>query len=304
MVEDKKRVGILRGGMGDYYETSLHEGGDIILYLMENLSDKIKPIDVLIDREGIWHVGGIPVESSDLKDKVDVIWNATHLSFSNILENFSIPNVGGLTHSLSSGSVRSILQDEIKSIGIKMPKHIVLPLYQEDFDGPIEKYSIKKAKEVFEKFSSPWIVKSFTSDLNMGVHIAKTFGELVDAIEDGVNHKKSILVEELIEGKEAQVHTVSNFRGSDIYAFPPGNFSSIEKEKLIDFAKNLHKHLGASSYLKSNFILDLKKGIHLKNIELSPQFKQNSHFNESCEAVGAKIDDVILHILENARNIE
>ncbi|MFA6523889.1 MAG: hypothetical protein WC264_01475 [Candidatus Paceibacterota bacterium] len=307
MVEEKnkKRVGILRGGMGDFYETSLKEGGDVILYLIENLSNQLKPVDILIDKEGIWHLGGIPISPSDLINKVDVIWNATHLSFSNILENFSIPNIGGLTHSLSSGNARSVLQNEIKNIGIRMPNHIVLPLYQEDFDGPREKYSIKKAKEIHAKFSSPWIVKSFTPDFSMGIHIANTFGELVDAIEDGVKHKKSILVEEFVEGKETSMHTVSNFRGSNVYAFPPlEKFSSNEKEKLINFSKNLHNHLGASSYLKSNFILDSKKGIYLKNIELSPQLEDNSHFHESCESVGAKKDDVILHILENAQNRE
>jgi len=302
MVEDKKIVGILRGGIGDFYETSLKEGGDIILYLLDNLSEKLKVIDILIDKEGVWHLSGIPINPSDLKNKIDVIWNATHLSFSNILENFSIPNIGALPLSLSRGNVRSFLQDEIKNIGIKMPKHIVLPLYQEDFDGPREKYSIKKAKEIHSKFSSPWIIKSFTQDFNMGIHIANTFGELVDAIEDGVKHKKSILVEEFVKGKETSMHTISNFRGNDIYTFPTlEKFSSNEKEKLINFSRRLHKYLGVSSYLKSEFILDYKKGIYLKNIELSPQLEDNSHFNKSCESVGAKKNDVILHILENVQ---
>jgi len=47
-LKDKKRIGILRGGMGDFYETSLKEGGDIILYLLDNLSEKLKVIDTQV----------------------------------------------------------------------------------------------------------------------------------------------------------------------------------------------------------------------------------------------------------------
>ena len=303
MLEDKKRVGILRGGMGDYYETSLKEGGYVISHILD-LSDKWKPVDILIDKEGVWHAGGVPIKPSDLINKVDVVWNSTHPSFSNVLKNLSIPNVGVSSFSFAFNNSRAILEEHMKKIGVSIPKHIVIPLYQEDFDGPVEKYVIKKAKAVFEKFSSPWMVKSFTPDLDMGIHIAKTFVELTDAIMDGVKHKKSILVEELIAGKDVSMHSVAGFRGEDIYTFLPGNFSSSEKEKLTNLTKDIYNHLGVSNYLKADFILSSNERIYLNNVEFSPNLKEGSHFSESCESVGAKMDDVVLHILENAQNRE
>jgi len=303
MVEEKKRVGILRGGMGDYYETSLKEGGYVISHILD-LSDKWKPVDILIDKEGVWHAGGVPIKPSDLINKVDVVWNSTHPSFSNVLKNLSIPNVGVSSFSFAFNNSRAILEEHMKKIGVSIPKHIVIPLYQEDFDGPVEKYVIKKAKAVFEKFSSPWMVKSFTPDLDMGIHIAKTFVELTDAIMDGVKHKKSILVEELIAGKDVSMHSVAGFRGEDIYTFLPGNFSSSEKEKLTNLTKDIYNHLGVSNYLKADFILSSNERIYLNNVEFSPNLKEGSHFSESCESVGAKMDDVVLHILENAQNRE
>ena len=303
MLEDKKRVGILRGGMGDYYETSLKEGGYVISHILD-LSDKWKPVDILIDKEGVWHAGGVPIKPSDLINKVDVVWNSTHPSFSNVLKNLSIPNVGVSSFSFAVNNSRAILEEHMKKIGVSIPKHIIIPLYQEDFDGPVEKYVIKKAKAVFEKFSSPWMVKSFTPDLDMGIHIAKTFVELTDAIMDGVKHKKSILVEELIAGKDVSMHSVAGFRGEDIYTFLPGNFSSSEKEKLTNLTKDIYNHLGVSNYLKADFILSSNERIYLNNVEFSPNLKEGSHFSESCESVGAKMDDVVLHILENAQNRE
>ena len=51
-----KRVGILRGGAGKNYLSSLKKGGEIILHISENLSDKYKPVDILVDKDYIWHI--------------------------------------------------------------------------------------------------------------------------------------------------------------------------------------------------------------------------------------------------------
>jgi len=298
--KNKIRVGILRGGTGDYYETSLKEGGHVISYILD-LSEKWKPVDILIDKQGVWHAGGIPIKPSDLSDKVDVVWNTAHPSFSNILNNLSIPNTGASSLSFASNNSRALLEEHMKKIGINIPKHIVISLYQEDFDGPVEKFVLKKAKMIFEKFPSPWVVKSFTSDLDMGIHIAKTFVELTDALMDCIKHKKSILVEELIAGKEVSMHSVANFRGGDIYVFPViGNFSRNEKEKLISLTKNIYNHLGVSNYLKADFIISTARSIYLTNVEFSPNLKKDSHFCQSCMFVGAETHHVVEHILENA----
>lgn len=317
--KDKKRVGVLRGGIGDYYETSLKEGGHIISHILD-LSDKWKSVDILIDKEGVWHAGGVPIRPTDLMDKVDVVWNVSHPNFSQALKDF-IPFVRTNSFSRTLQESRTILENHMKAIGVKMPKHIILPLYQEDFDGRRDEYALKKAKEVFEKFPSPWIIKTLTYDPNAGVHVAKTFPELAYAIEDISQHQKSILVEELISGKNAFMHTVSDFRGENVYIFPAGNVSIREKvptsrfeksgvgiptesvgKKLEEIAKNLHGHLENPNYLKSNFVLNNKRGIFLTSVEFLPDLGRNSHFSRSCESVGAKMHHVVEHILERTFN--
>ena len=299
----KKRVGILRGGTGHHYKSSLQKGGDIILHVHENSAGKYKPVDILIDKDHIWHVGGVPINPGDLINKVDVVWNTIHPSFSNILSSLSIPNIGPSSFSSTLENSREMLREHMKKIKIAMPRSIVFPVYQKDFDGSRERYAIKKAKQVFEKFGSPWIVKSFTPDANMAVHLAHTFNELVLAIEDGVNHQKSILVEEFITGKVASVHSVPNFRGEGIYIFPPvdvfGSLSSSEKENLSFVAKDLHNHFGAKHYLKLNFILSKNGRVYLLDFDFTPNLKSFSHFSQACESVGVKMHHVIEHILEN-----
>jgi D-alanine-D-alanine ligase-like ATP-grasp enzyme len=297
-----KRVGILRGGKGKHYTSSLKKGGEIISHIFENLAHKYKVVDILIDTEGNWHLNGMPIKPADLVHKVDVVWNVGHPSESVILNNFAIPNIGNSSFSTAMENSKDMLREHMSKIGIQMPRSIILPLYQEDLDGPSELYAIKKAKEVHEKFSAPWTIKSFTADSNMGIHLAKTFGELVEAIEDGVKHKKSILVEEFISGKVASVHSVPAFRGEDFYTFPLlntfGIFSQAEKEKLDSLAKDLHQHADAKHYLKMDFIINLSGRVYLLGIDSTPDLNPGSQFAEACEQVGAKTHQVVEHILE------
>ena len=310
--KNKKRVGILRGGKGKHYESSLAKGGEVISYFFENLSDKYKVVDIFIDKNDVWYVGGLPTKTENLAEKVDAVWNTAHSSFYDNLKDLSIPHIGSNAYSVLE-NVRVMLKKHINDIGINIPRHIVFPVYQKDFDGPKEKYALKKAKEVFQKFSAPWLVKSFNFDSTMGVRLAKTFPKLVDAIMDGVSHGDSILVEELISGKSASVHSVNNFRGEDVYVLPPvenrngiiispGNFSADEKNKLIDLSKNLHKYLDMSHYNKFDFILSPTKDIYLVDIEFLPSLKEDSDFVQSCESVGVKASSLVGHILDLSLN--
>jgi len=293
-----KKVGVIRGGKYDY-ENSLKKGGELISHIVENLSDKWKVVDIFIDKNNIWHLSGKQIQPADLIHKVDVVWNVAHPSFSNVIQSFSIPCIGSECFSKIINESRSLLEEHMKKVGVKMPRHFIIPPYQEDFDGEEYKYILKKSKEVFEKFSSPWIVRSFVNDFSMGIHVAETFPELEKAITDGVAHGASILVEELISGKNAFMHTVSNFRDEDIYSFPTGNFSKEEKDKLNIISKDLHKHFNSSSYLKSNFVLHPKRGIFLTSVEFHPILKKGSHFDKTCQSVGTKTYTVVESILNS-----
>jgi len=298
----KKRIGILRGGEGEDYLNSLRMGGDIISHLIDNFPKKYRVVDILIDQDGLWHAGGLPIVPADLIHKVDVVWNVAHPNLSLTLQQFSIPIIGVNAFTSSLGGNRTLLEQHIKNnLGISMPRHIIFPVYQEDFDGPKDRYVRKKGREVLEKFPGPWIVRFLPEDRRLGVYVAKTFLELENAIENGLNNQKSILVEELITGKVASVHSVLGFRGDDIYIFPLENtFTSVEKEKLSSVAKSLHEYFGEHPYLKSNFIVTPRGKIYLTRVLFHPNLKTDSHLSKACESVGAKMHHLVEHILERA----
>ena len=274
--KDKIKVGVLRGGTGKNYESSLMKGGDIIFHILKNLSDKYKTVDIFIDKNGNWHANGLPVILADLVRKVDVVWNAVHPNISSSLKDFSIPHISNNIFSSALENNREMLLEHMKSIGVDMPRFIISP---------------KNAREVFKKFSSPWIVK-----INNEIRLVKTFNELAETMKD----KNDVIVEEFISGKVGSIHSLTKFRGEDIYVFPPKNFINNEKEKIIVLVKELHKHLGTKHYLKSNFVLHPKRGFFLTSINFSPDFKEGSNFYHSCELVGAKMHHIIEHFLDRA----
>jgi D-alanine-D-alanine ligase-like ATP-grasp enzyme len=302
IMDNMKKVGILRGGDDEYYNSSLKEGSHLFSHIYEKLSGKYQPVDIFVDRSGLWHLKGMPVTPEELVHKVDVVWNTSHPSFSEIFRSLAIPHITTPAFALNLGKKREMLREHLKQIGINVPRSIVLPLYQKDFDGPKEAYAKKKAMEIFEKFSSPWVVKSYTEEKNMAIHLAKTFPELVRAIEDGIAHGKSILVEEFVSGKASALHTLSDFRKDEVYVFPPKDSAKEEKEKLVNLARELHKHLGVEHYLKADFVLHPRMGIYITEISFSPDLREGSHFDEVYRSVGAESHHIIEHILEKALN--
>ncbi len=303
----KKRIGILRGGAGKHYEKSLKKGGEVISFIYKHLSLQYKTVDILVDKNNIWHIAGLPIKPEDLMNKVDLIWNASHPNFCQTLKNLPIPNIR-IDASAFVENNHSILREQIKKLGVEMPKHIVLPVYQKDIDGRVETYANKKARMILEKFPAPWIVRPFNPDKNIAIHVVKTFPDLVKEIRDGVSHEESILIEELIPGKIAETHSLNNFRDENIYVMPPvenrdgkiispGNFKMKEKEELILLARKIHQYLNVSYYTKLDFIIN-KKGIFLTNLEFLPDLEKGSSFTESCESVGTKAHKVIEHIIE------
>lgn len=308
MQERKIKVGVLRGGDGPHYDQSIKDGAEIISFILNRLPFDYIPVDILVDREGVWHVAGVPVLPADLIHKVDIVWNVSNPTYSTSLRDLGIHVIGANIFPFGLHTSKGMLREHMKQIGVKVPQSLVIPLYQPDFDGDKQKYVLKKAREVHAKFSAPWIVKSFTESSMTGIHVARTFPELITALTDIVDHGKSILVEEFIAGKIARVHSVAGIRGEELYSFVPqelkyGFFNhntllETEKKKLTELANKIHEHVGASDYISTTFVLHPTRGIHLSSIALIPDLDTDSHFCKSCETVGLKASHVVDHLLE------
>ncbi len=313
------KVGVIRGGISPQYDASLRTGSTVLACLRsEPLNTKYKAVDILIDREGLWHIGGIPTTMEKVFHSVDVIFNALHGDFGEdgrlqqLLDEWRIPYTGSTAFASALGFNKALAKEQFDQLGIKTARHILFPAYQPDFDGPLEQYAQSKARSVWQKLPPPWVVKPLTGGSSMGIHVCKTYPELVRAFQMGVNEKVSVIVEEMIEGKQATVAVVDGFRGQKAYAFPaievrstesicPGNFSVDEKRELERLALRIHTGLNLDHYSHSDFIVHPRRGIYALEVNTLPEISDESLTQAALASVGASMSDFVVHIIEQAR---
>jgi len=328
------KVGVIRGGISPEYEVSLKTGANVLSHLRNSyLNEKYKAVDIFIDKDGVWHVNGVPIELSQVMHKVDVIFNALHGNYGEDgkvqqeMEQWGIPYTGSGPLASAIGYNKILSKEAFSNLGINTPKHILFSAYLEDMDGPREEYAQKKAFEVLRQLPPPWIVKPLTGGSSMGMHVCRTFDDLVFAFNTGVNEKVSVLVEELISGKEATVAVLDKFRNKKFYALPPieiripdskkffdydakyagiseeicpGNFTNEEKRELERLAELIHSGLNLSHYSRSDFILHPKKGIYALEVNTLPGLTNESLTPKALCAVGATMPEFLDHIISLA----
>ncbi len=328
------KVGVIRGGISGEYEVSLASGAQVLSHLRsDTMNHKYKAIDIFIDKDCVWHINGIPVAIDKVATQVDVIINALHGDYGEdgkvqqVLEEWHIPYTGSGPFASAVGYNKFLTKQEFTKLGINTPKHILLPVYQKDFDGNEDEYIEKKIVEVTENLSLPYIVKPLTGGSSMGVQICNNSESLRMALVLGVSQKVGILIEEFIVGKEATVGVVSNFRDKDIYALPPieiripktstffdnevkyngqsqeicpGDFTEDERVELERLASLIHSGLDLKHYSRSDFIIHPQKGIYALEVNTLPGLTGESLMPKALKAVDSSLPEFIEHLINLA----
>ncbi|NVN97402.1 ATP-grasp domain-containing protein [Candidatus Nomurabacteria bacterium] len=328
------KVGVIRGGISSEYEVSLKTGGNVLFHLRgDKLNKTYKAIDILIDKDGIWHIGGKPVSMEDVFNSVDVIFNGLHGDFGEdgkvqqMLDQWKIPYTGSGAFASALGYNKILAKEQFTSLGVKTPNHIVVPKYEKETDIDIESYAKKIAKEIHSKLAPSWIAKPLSGGSSVGMKMCKTYPELISAFLEGVNKEVDVLVEEIIEGKEATVGVINDFRNKEIYVLPPieiripkdksffdfeakyegksleicpGVFSRKEKDELERLAVLIHSGLNLDHYSRSDFIIHPKKGIYALEVNTLPGLTDESLIPKMLNAVGADVPSFIDHIIKLA----
>jgi len=315
------RVGVLRGGPSNEYEVSLKTGATVL----KNLSnEKYNPIDIFIDKKGIWHIGGKPLKPFDALKNVDVVFNALHGNFGedgklqHILENHHVKFTGSGSFASALGMNKVLAKEVFKKNKLKTPLSKTI---SKTVDSKLNVNEI--ISQIIKSFPLPIVVKPVTSGSSVGISIVKDYGSLEEALKIAFEHSDAVLIEEFIQGKEATCGVIDGFRDQDCYALPPieirpysgkffdyeakykgksdeivlGNFSEIEKREIENLAILAHQALGLRHYSRSDFILHPKRGIFILESNSLPGLTEESLLPKALHSVGASLSHFLDHIV-------
>jgi len=313
------RVGVMRGGRGHEYEVSLKTGGSVL----EHLPSKYKGYDILITKDGTWHLEGVPVTVGELGNRVDVVFNALHGEYGEDgkvqrdLSALTIPFTGSGVYASAIAMNKLLSKSHLKEAPFKIPLSLVVHRGEDIY---------KRAVELFRSFPQPCVIKPISGGSSVGVSIARSFQELLVALEEGLQTADTVLVEEYIKGREATVGIIDAYRGAEHYALPvieiripekhdffnyeakyseeldhvcPGNFTKEEKRALEEAAQFAHKTLALKHYSRSDFIVS-PRGIYFLEANTLPGLTSVSLFPKALKAVGANLSEFIDHVLARA----
>jgi len=119
----------MRGGLGSEYEVSLKTGATVLEYLPR---EKYQPRDILITKDGQWHMDGFGIEPARLRNSLDVVFNALHGEFGEdgqvqtLLDNTMLPYTGSGRLASALGMNKVAAKEIISRAGLKVPRGVHL----------------------------------------------------------------------------------------------------------------------------------------------------------------------------------
>ncbi len=301
------RVGVLRGGTTHTYNKSLASGA----YVLKNLPKNIyEPVDIFVDKEGIWHLGGVPLNYDKLKHRVDVIWNSLHGFYGEdgkvqqVLENLGIPYVGESPFLSSVLMNKKMLKENLANINVNTPHGIYIENWGvEDKDKTLD-YVVSN---ISQKLSPPWIVEPIFLGASYGpVRIPNT-NELRITLEKAFDLQIPVLIEQAVLGKEIKVVSMNGFREKPIYTFLPvtkeGGVSRTylyDSNRLQRIAENIHRELGFRQHSLIKMIVTKNGDVYVDGIESLPFTHEESDLMQAVSSVGSNFQEFSKHLISDA----
>lgn len=318
---DLPRIGVLRGGESTEYFDSLETGKAVINALYA--SGKYIPVDILIDRDGIWHIHGKPIEPTDIVHKVDAVFNALHGrhgedgKIARFLDTLGIPHTSSNPFASAVTFNKAQAKELAKRIGLKTAQYVTIDggFYLEE---EVPDAAVFYARMIHQKIPPPWVVKPLYGNLSHELHYANSLPRLVDILSHLLPKGLDLIVEEYIEGEECSVCMLEGFRKEGHYLTPPLKifrhgkllYKDMKRDSLYrltplksnhqfphDKIKEFIIQSGVGHYAKIDLIVN-QKGVYFLEVNDLPELRQESVFMKTLEHVGDEISSFIHRTIE------
>ena len=145
-----------------------------------------------------------------------------------ILDSLGVPYAGSRAGASNLSLHKARAKEVFRASGIATPRGASFSL-----ENQMNAHDMAQA--VFALFGPPYIVKPSMEGAGSGILFVATIIELPDAIADVLDAYGTALVEEYLFGEEATVGVAEDFRGEELYVFPPVHIEIPEGHKHITY---------------------------------------------------------------------
>ncbi len=301
------RIGVLRGGPSSGYDDSLETGN----FIIQNLVDTHKPIDIFISNDGQWHMQGIQKSPENVLKHLDVVFNGLHGTFGEdgqiqeILSRYAVPYTASEKYPSAVVMNRWLMKEHLRPFGVRTP--VAILVRQTDSLN-------EKAKEIWNSIPTPIVVKPAKGGYSSAYYRADFYQELLAALEEVLATNDSALAEEYIVGTRASSGVIEGFRNKNFYTLAPveidpnntpsypTRFTPEQKNEIQELSELVHKSLGLRHYSTTDFLVTPRRGIYVLEVNTLPKLVQKSPLKKSLEAVGVEMKELIHHLINLALN--
>lgn len=317
-----KRVAVLRGGPSDEYEVSMQTGAAVLAALQKKGYDAR---DVVITKEAQWLDAGRIRDHHQILNGVDVVFIALHGTFGEdgtlqrLIEPFAVPYTGSGALSSSIAFNKDLTKRSLEPYGVTMAKDYRL--------SRPEIVSLEDELSVLRSHLGDTVfLKPLASGSSVGARKISITDCLQTSVEQLLLEHEHLLAEEYIDGIEATVGVLENYRGEEYYTFPvieivppseveffdntskyngttkeivPAGFANDLRDELQKLARHIHKSLDLKQYSRSDFLI--KDGeIYFLEVNTLPGLTAESLMPKAAAAVGMSFEELVSHLVETA----
>jgi D-alanine-D-alanine ligase len=315
----RKRVAVLRGGPSSEHAISISSGKNVLEHLDR---EKFVPVDIYIDKNGVWHLDGVSTTPYAALAFVDVVFNAMHGEYGEdgtvqgILEELGTSYNGSRVFESRIAIDKNTTALLLAKSGILTPASQIL--------RPRTLAPEKRIAELWRTMQHPLIVKPVASGSSVALALAKDFKYFESSVKKIISSGHSALIQEYVTGREVAVSVIEDMRGEDLYAAipvsvrydsdifdnitkksglfhaqPMKGFSDIERELVLRIAKHVHRELGLRHYSRSDFIIS-EKGIYFLEVNTLPGIAKNSLLPAALRESGISMKEFLTHVIERS----
>jgi D-alanine-D-alanine ligase len=314
------RIGVLRGGVSPEYDISIRSGGRVLSVLQDS---NITPVDMLVTKDGTFHVQGVEKDIEQIPEMVDMVFIALHGKLAEdgkvqkILETLNVPFNGTGSNAIARTHNKLETKAVAKGLGLKVPDAYVLRGSALVHESMREGYAKESALDVWSHIAPPWVVKPVSGGSSKYARYAGTFPELVNAIFEVLSSGDDVLVETFVPGREIHIFVSEGFRNQPLYVSPPleifhgskileegsravGAYSSAVardanpyfSKDIESVAKTLYQSLSLRGSVTMDFLVTTK-GIVLLEVDALPALDEHSPLSRILEEIGAPLSSYI-----------